>query len=82
MQSKVHYCIICSRIGADLHHVKTRKSGGTDDEWNLMPLCRKEHQEIHQIGTTSFVNKYKKARQWLLNNNWEFDNFMKKWRKK
>ena len=45
-------------MGADLHHVKTRKSGGTDDDYNLMPLCRSHHTECHKIGTSTFVKKY------------------------
>ena len=69
-------------MGADLHHVKTRKSGGTDDSYNLMPLCRSHHTEVHKTGTSTFVNKYNSARLWMLSNGWEHNVFLNKWRKK
>lgn len=42
----------------DKHHIKTRKSGGSDEPFNLIPLCRKHHTEIHQIGSVTFIEKY------------------------
>lgn len=68
-------------MGADLHHVKTRKSGGTDDSHNLMPLCRSHHTECHKIGTSTFVKKYNSARLWMLSNGWEYNELLNKWRR-
>ncbi len=70
-------CIVCRFEGVDLHHVKTRKSGGSDEKENLMPLCHKHHVEIHNMGTTSFTIKYYWVMKWLRRNGWELDG--RKW---
>lgn len=71
-------CIICGLSG-ERHHVKSRGSGGTDDDWNIMYLCRKHHTEFHLIGSTTFVNKYAQAYKWMFDNKWEFNEFKNKW---
>ena len=71
-------CIICGAHG-EKHHFKSRGSGGTDDEWNIMYLCRKHHTEFHRIGATTFVNKYAQVRNWMIYNKWEFNEFKNKW---
>lgn len=75
-------CIISGQRNPDKHHVKSRKSGGTDDEWNLCPLSRKLHQEIHQIGIATFANKYPEFKNWLTAHNWEYIEHLNKWRQK
>ena len=72
-------CLICGRSEADKHHWKTRKSGGSDDEWNLMPLCRMHHVEVHAIGATTFPKKYPRAMSWLIENGWTLDTSKNKW---
>lgn len=42
---------------SDAAHVKTRGSGG-DDIGNLIPLCRRHHQEQHRIGVRSFEDRH------------------------
>ncbi|MCC8073684.1 MAG: HNH endonuclease [Clostridiales bacterium] len=38
----------------EVHHIKPLADGGTNEESNLMSLCRKCHAEIHaQMGTRS-----------------------------
>ncbi|MCD8344966.1 MAG: HNH endonuclease [Oscillospiraceae bacterium] len=38
----------------EVHHIKPLADGGTNDESNLMSLCRKCHAEIHaELGTRS-----------------------------
>jgi hypothetical protein len=71
-------CLISHRP-ADLHHVKTRGSGGTDDPWNLMPIARKYHTEVHAIGLTTFVKKYPQVLNWMLAHGWVFDEIKNKW---
>lgn len=75
-------CLICRLRDADNHHVKSRGSGGSDDPFNLVPLCRKHHTEIHQIGTGTFSDKYDVFKNWLLSNGWEYNELIKKWRHK
>lgn len=72
-------CQVCKFRGVDLHHVKSRKSGGSDDSWNLMPLCHKHHVEIHQIGLITFSKRYNEARWWLLGNSWKINDITQKW---
>lgn len=58
-------CPVCIRQGTlysfidpfyrtiDPHHIKTRGSGG-DDPANIVPLCRRHHDELHRMGTPAF----------------------------
>lgn len=50
-------CVVCKHL-AERHHIKTRGSGGSDDDHNLLSLCRTCHMEVHRIGLTTFVRKY------------------------
>jgi hypothetical protein len=52
------HCCVCFAPRVDVHHFKSRKSGGGDNLGNLMPLCRTHHTEIHTIGRWSFLEKY------------------------
>lgn len=73
------HCIISGFKGVDLHHWKTKGSGGTDGDHNLMPLAHVYHQECHRIGVKSFVYKYSEVKRWLLDNGWTFDVVLDKW---
>lgn len=64
-------CLVCGRENADTHHIKTRGSGGTDDSWNLMPLCRLHHAHVHRMGCISFMKTYEQVRRFLDANGWE-----------
>lgn len=55
-------CEICGSP-AEVHHIITRGSGGTDHKDNLLNLCRKHHTEIHTIGRESFSSKYEVVRE-------------------
>jgi hypothetical protein len=78
-QDPLKKCLVSGKLGVDLHHVKHRGAGGSDEEFNLMPLSRAAHQELHKIGLTTFAEKYSQVKKWLLNNNWQFNTLMKKW---
>lgn len=43
-----HKCKICGDKGLDAHHIKPLKEGGTNDQDNLICLCRKCHQQVHK----------------------------------
>lgn len=51
-------CLVCQNPEIDLCHVKSKGSGGPDEEWNLMPLCREHHQEQHRVGIVTFYCRY------------------------
>lgn len=79
MELKETRCIISGSSEFDKHHWKSKKSGGSNEDWNLMPLARIYHVEAHKIGMTTFANKYLAVRQWLINNGWKFNEVKKKW---
>ena len=58
-------CLICSKSPVDAHHMTSRGAGGGDTKDNLVPLCRKHHQEYHQIGISKFAWKYPRIKEWL-----------------
>ncbi len=75
-------CTICGESRDNtvcLHHVTTRKSGGTDDDFNLMPLCLKCHNEMHNKGLVSMSIKYLNVKKWLSVNGWKLCHFRGKW---
>ncbi len=37
----------CTRLAADLHHVVLRSDGGSDEETNLIGLCKPCHRSLH-----------------------------------
>jgi len=49
-------CLICG-APAEPAHVKSRGAGGADLD-NIVPLCRRHHQEQHQSGIRSFATRY------------------------
>lgn len=73
-------CVVCLRTPACLHHIKTRGSGGTDDDWNLMPLCLGHHNRVHAIGLRPFATHNSGAYNFLIKHGWEFDDIFNKWR--
>lgn len=73
-------CVICGRLASEKHHIKTVGSGGTDDEWNLLPICRYDHARIHAIGLKKVVEKCPGLEAWLVAQGWELDPYKKKWR--
>lgn len=54
-------CYICD-APAERHHIVSRGAGGTDDEINILPLCREHHREIHAVGWQTFCRRY----QWVI----------------
>lgn len=71
-------CLVCHDQIVERHHIKTRGSGGSDDESNIMILCRTHHVEFHSIGRNSFIKKYL-LEKWMRNMGWYFDEQFKKW---
>jgi len=72
-------CLVSGVLDPDIHHVKTRGSGGGDEFWNLMPLSREKHTEVHKIGLNKFSEKYPVVKTWLLKNGWTKCPLRKKW---
>jgi ubiquitin C-terminal hydrolase len=51
-------CEACGERDPDKHHIKSRGAGGSDDEFNILYLCRHCHTEIHAIGPKNFCDKF------------------------
>jgi 5-methylcytosine-specific restriction endonuclease McrA len=71
-------CGVYTENGNCYHHIKTRKSGGTDDAFNLMPLCQRCHNYFHSIPLSSITKKNVVVKGWLEANGWVFE--YGKWR--
>lgn len=67
-------CLVCNSKEVDIAHIKTRGSGGPDEEWNLMPLCRQHHTEQHNIGIQTFSQKYIQVSSYLYDHGWFIHN--------
>jgi 5-methylcytosine-specific restriction endonuclease McrA len=39
----------CGQQAVDIHHIKLKSCGGTDDVENLIALCRKCHDKAHGL---------------------------------
>lgn len=79
-KSDKHKCIITGSCPVDLHHVKSRKSGGPDEQWNLMPLSRDMHRKMHDKGLSTMAMNYEHVYEWLKKNNWYLCPVTFKWR--
>ena len=40
-------CEMCTRRAVDIHHIKYKSRGGTDNIENLIGLCRDCHTDVH-----------------------------------
>lgn len=59
-------CLCCTASPVDAHHVTHQGAGGGDIATNLMPLCRRAHQEWHKIGPYKMCEKYPSILEWLI----------------
>ncbi len=73
-------CIISGASQPDVHHLFTVGHRGDDVEWNLVPLAHIFHRELHDSSIDDMAEKYPRFLSWLIDNQWYFDNVMKKWR--
>lgn len=48
-------CFSCGSPGEHVHHIITVKNGGTDDECNLVKLCRSCHESVHGPNMGSII---------------------------
>ena len=66
-------CIQCMNP-SDNCHVRSRGSGGGNEEWNLIALCRWHHIEQHKIGWVRFSNRYPAVAARLARQGWVVEN--------
>lgn len=65
-------CDICGKYPSDPAHIKTVGSGGNDEDWNLLALCREHHTIQHSIGFFKMCEKYPFLRMILAEKGWIF----------
>jgi len=51
-------CEVCGSSSEQLHHILSRRSGGPDEEWNWMALCKCCHNNFHSLGRASFARRF------------------------
>ena len=52
-------CEACHLIDAqEVHHILTRASGGPDENWNFLALCKYDHNGFHDQGRRSFAERF------------------------
>lgn len=71
----------CGNSQVDRAHIKSKGSGGTWDEDNIIHLCRNHHVEQHKLGWNRFAERYPAVAMILIEKGWEYDKYVKKWRK-
>ena len=68
-------CVACGKYPAQAHHIKTVKTGGGDDWFNVIPLCFTHHtgskEAWHVMGSLSFLKRFPHVREYLSNLGWE-----------
>jgi hypothetical protein len=71
--NKSNRCLVCGSHLTERAHIKTRGSGGGNEDWNIMYLCRRHHIEQHAIGIATFAMKYDSVMEYLTKNGWEIE---------
>jgi hypothetical protein len=74
-------CLACGHPPpSEVHHIKTRGSGGGDEFFNVMPVCRGCHQAWHKMGMQSFIQRHGSVQQYLEALGWELGTVLGKWK--
>ena len=70
-KARKKYCEYCGRAGRiEVHHIKTRGSGGDDVPENLISLCCECHVKAHSGQIPKEKLKYiveRRERKWMIN---------------
>jgi hypothetical protein len=67
-------CVCCGNpLSTVAHHIKSKGSGGPDEEWNLLPLCYVHHTEIHKRGPSYMIQQYFALGRYLRKLGWQID---------
>ena len=76
-------CVACgkteTRMSIDTDHIKTKGSGGSDDDSNKWLLCRQDHTLKHNHGLNWLVKKYPRLRNILVDKGWKYDLVIGRW---
>lgn len=70
-QREFKRCIVCGHTPADRAHIKSKGSGGSWGDANIVPLCRAHHIQQHWKGWPEFVDLYPDLKEHLEKMGWE-----------
>lgn len=70
---------MCGKPSEHVHHLYSRGAGGPDEEWNLAPLCAKDHRKVHSYGLNYMCFNYKFFKNALITKGWSYNNFLGRW---
>lgn len=74
-------CEICGAFTElDRDHIKTKGSGGRDDESNIWLICRSCHIAKHRNGLSWIIEKYPHTEKILLDKGWKMVNIFGRWK--
>lgn len=51
-------CEVCGASPVDGHHIISRRTGGAEEPWNYLALCRVCHTIFHMLGRYSFSLRF------------------------
>lgn len=57
-ENKSQRCFICGETPVDRCHIKSRGAGGSDEDWNVIKMCRAHHQHSHITGWVRFMELF------------------------
>jgi hypothetical protein len=69
---RLYQCSVnaCTSEQICAHHIKTKGSGGDDEDYNLLAVCFKHHTELHQSGLVKFSQTYPEITYKLKEKGW------------
>ena len=69
---KRRQCEACGSIGqTDGAHIKSKGSGGSDDDGNIIDLCRRCHSLQHFLGWDRFIRERERVEKALAKKGFE-----------
>ena len=69
---KSHPCIVCGNSKVDPCHIKSKGSGGPDEGFNLVPMCREHHIMQHKLGWGAYMNRFPEVAVRLRDMGWKW----------
>lgn len=64
-------CLVCGASPVDKCHIRSKGSGGSNDECNIILFCRGHHRIQHNIGWYRLCEKFPIVHDALKEKGWE-----------
>jgi hypothetical protein len=78
-EAKDTSCVICGRQQTDRCHITSKGAGGSNEDWNIIRMCRFHHSMQHHIGWTQFAKRFKLIRAELLSRGFRLCRLRGRW---